>query len=32
MTITHLIHLSDLHIRTGNLEQSRYNEYISVKV
>lgn len=30
MTITHLIHLSDLHIRTGNLEQSRYNEYITV--
>ncbi len=30
MTITHIIHLSDIHIRTGNLEQSRYNEYISV--
>tara|TARA_Y100000389_G_scaffold204747_1_gene259361 strand:- start:137 stop:4402 length:4266 start_codon:yes stop_codon:yes gene_type:complete len=30
MTITHLFHISDIHLRTGNLEQSRYDEYISV--
>ena len=25
-----IIHLSDIHIRTGNFERSRYNEYMFV--
>lgn len=26
-TVTHIIHASDIHIRTGDLERSRYSEY-----
>ena len=28
--IRNIIHLSDIHIRTGNNNQSRYNEYMNV--
>ena len=28
--INKIIHLSDIHIRTGNHEQSRYDEYLNV--
>tara|TARA_B000000475_G_scaffold266867_2_gene257180 strand:+ start:32668 stop:36951 length:4284 start_codon:yes stop_codon:yes gene_type:complete len=30
MTIKHIFHLSDLHIRNGDEKYSRYNEYINV--